>query len=418
MTAVAAGALDGLVVLDLSVALAGPLVTFNLASMGATVIKIESPDGSDIARYNPPYLGSRGIHTMPMEGDDISISMMDRARGKQSITLDLKSPEGRDIFLRLAAQADIVIENMSSGTAERLGVGYEAVRATNERVVYCSVSAFGEGSSYGDVKGMDILIQAASGLMSATGFADGPPLRSGVPIGDIVGALYATIGILSAIRERDLTGHGQQVKVALLDTLVTLIAEEHFETDPRPAEQPLRSGNSHDRLAPFGAFAARDGFVALATPADAMAHNMFLGIGRPDLVDDERFAKRGARAKNSDALNEILAEWFAARSVDEIIETLRVKFAVPVVKVLDPREAIREPEHLASGAVTALKHPTLGDTYGEPLLGTGLPIRFSRSAVDTSRSAPTLGQNTHDLLRSMLGLSDDDIDELRTKRII
>lgn len=414
----ARGSLEGLTILDLSVALAGPLVTFNLASLGANVIKIESPAGSDIARANPPYLGSRGLHNSPMEDDDISVSMMDRARGKSSVTLDLKQDEGRKIFLRLAANADVVIENMSSGTAERLGVGYEAVRAVNEGIVYCSITAFGQASAYDNVKGMDILIQAASGLMSSTGFPDGPPLRVGIPIGDIVGSLYASMGILAAIRERDRTGTGQRVDVGLLDALVTLIAEEHFESDARPAGVPVRSGNSHDRLAPFGAYAASDGFVALAAPADGMVANLFQAIGRPELTEDPRFASRGARAHNSAALNEILSAWFATRTTHDAVDHLRGQFGVPVVEVLDPRVAIRDPDHLKSGAVTRLVHPTLGENYGEPLLGTGMPIQFSRSRVDTSRPASLLGADTRGILRGLLQLSDDEIAELKRKEVI
>jgi crotonobetainyl-CoA:carnitine CoA-transferase CaiB-like acyl-CoA transferase len=412
------GALDGLVVLDLSVALAGPLATFHFASMGATVIKIESPAGSDIARYNPPYLGSRGLHNSPMEGDDISVSMMDRARGKSNVTLDLKSPEGRDLFLRLAARADVVIENMSRGTAERIGVGYRAVREVNPGIVYCSISAFGTATSYSDVKGMDIMIQAASGLMGATGFADGPPLRTGIPIGDIVGSLYAAIGILAAVRERDRTGSGQHVEVSLLDSLVTLIAEEHFDIDPTPADVPLRTGNSHDRLAPFGAYATSDGYVALAAPADGMAHTVFTAIDRPDLLEDPQFAQRGLRAKNSAALNEILSEWFAARTSAEAIARLRGEFGLPVVEVLDPRVAIRDPDHLESGAVTRLAHPVLGADYGEPLLGMGTPIRFSESVVDSSRPASMLGADTRAVLSDLLGLSESDLEELHRKNVI
>jgi crotonobetainyl-CoA:carnitine CoA-transferase CaiB-like acyl-CoA transferase len=412
------GPLDGLVVLDLSVALAGPLVTFNLAGLGATVIKVESPGGSDIGRNNPPYLGSRGVHNSAMEGDDISVSMMDRARGKSSITIDLKTERGREIFLALAEQADVVIENMSLGTVDRLGVGFDAVRAVNPGVVYCSITAFGGAETYRDIKGMDILIQAASGLMASTGFADGPPVRVGIPVGDIVGSLYASVGILAAIRERDRTGVGQRVDISLLDTLAALVAEEHFDADPRPAEKSMRSGNSHDRLAPFGSFAAADGHVALAASADHFAHALFRAIGRADLIDDPRFAGRGARSHNSDELNAILSEWFGARTVTEILTVLRDENGVAVVEVLDPRDAVRDPDLLRSGAVTTLEHPTLGADYGTPLLGSGLPIRFSESRVDVSRPAPLLGADTDATLQRMLGLTPDELDELHRTRVI
>lgn len=411
------GPLDGLVILDLSVALAGPLVTFNFASMGATVLKVESPGGSDIGRANPPYAGSRGLHNSRMEGDDISISMMDRARGKRSITLDLKQEEGHRLFLELAAHADVVIENMSSGTVERLGVGYEDVRAVNERIIYCSISAFGDAPAYRGVKGMDILIQAASGVMSSTGFADGPPLRVGIPIGDIFGSMYAAMGILAALRERDRSGKGERVDISLLDCLVAMVAEEHFDAEGLPPEVPVRSGNTHNRLAPFGAYPAADGYVALAAPADAMVEALFRAIDRPELVDDARFDNRGARAANSEALNSILTEWFSTRSVHDIIERLHTRFAVPVVEVRDPRDAVGDAEHLKSGAVTELAHPTLDDGYGARVLGTGFPVRFSRSTVDTSKPPPILGADTADVLTA-LGLSEEQLETLRQQRVI
>lgn len=412
------GPLAGLVILDLSVALAGPLVTFNFASMGATVLKVESPGGSDIGRANPPYAGSRGLHNSRMEGDDISISMMDRSRGKRSVTLDLKQEEGHRLFLELAAHADVVIENMSSGTAERLGVGYEDICAVNDRIIYCSISAFGETEEYRGVKGMDILIQAASGVMSSTGFADGPPVRVGIPIGDIFGSMYAGMGILAALRERDRSGKGDRVDISLLDCLVAMVAEEHFDAEEIPADSPVRSGNMHNRLAPFGAYPAADGHVALAAPSDVMVASLFRAIDRPELIDDVRFDNRGARAANSEALNELLTEWFSTRPVRDIIQRLHKEFDVPVVEVRDPRDAVGDPEHLQSGAVTELFHPTLGDGYGARVLGTGFPVRFSRSTTDTSKPPPILGSDTAEILSSMLGLSDEQLETLRQQRVI
>ena len=300
------GTLSGVRVLDLSVALAGPFATFNLAGLGADVIKIEAPGGSDIGRGNPPYLGSRGLHSEGMVGDDISVSMLDRSRGKRSVTIDLKQDEGRELFLRLVEHADLVVENMSAGTADRLRVGYADVRKVNPAILYCSISAFGEGSPFDDMKGMDIHIQALSGLMSATGFADGPPVRVGIPIGDIVGSLYATIGILAAIRHRDRTGEGQHIRVSLWEALTTLVATEHFDAEPGEPRAVVRSGNSHERLTPFGAYQTLDGYMALGATTDALVVQLFRAMERLDLIDDPRFASRGARLANSAALNDIV----------------------------------------------------------------------------------------------------------------
>ena len=254
--------LEGIRVLDLTVALAGPYGALMLGGLGAEVIHIEAPGGGDIARTNPPYIGPNGVAFGVRADDEVSLSILNRGRNKKSVTLDLKSAKGREVFFRLVKESDVVLENMSEGTAQRLGVGYEQVSRVNPRIVYGSISAFGEPSIYPGLKGMDILIQALSGLMEVTGFADGPPTRVGIPIADLMTPLFAVNGILAALIQRGRTGEGQHVQVSMLDCLASMVAEEHFDI---PAEDgaPMRSGNSHDRLVPFGVYPCRDGAVAI-----------------------------------------------------------------------------------------------------------------------------------------------------------
>ena len=255
--------LEGLRVLDLTVALAGPYGALLLGGLGAEVIHIESPQGGDVARTNPPFVGSRGVNLGIRADDEVSLTIINRGRNKKSVTLDLKSEKGRELFFRLARKSDIVIENMSEGAANRLGVGYDHVKRLNPKIVYASISAFGEPSAYQGLKGMDIIVQALSGLMDVTGFPDGPPTRVGIPIADMVTPLYAVNGILAALIYRGRSGEGQHIKVSMLDCMASMLAEEHFDIAVQEG-QAIRTGNSHDRLVPFGVYESKDGHVAMA----------------------------------------------------------------------------------------------------------------------------------------------------------
>jgi len=243
--------LDGIRVLDLTVALAGPYGSLLLGGLGAEIIRVESPGGGDIARNNPPYVGGEGIHFGVRHDDEVSLSILNRARNKKSITLDLKSEQGRALFMKLAKECDVLIENASEGATARLGVDYDSVRQANPKIIYASIKAFGEPSPYPRLKGMDIIVQALSGIMDVTGFAEGPPVRCGLPIADMVAPLFAVNGILSALIHRGRTGEGQRVQVSMLDCLASLVAEEHFD-DYLVRGYPKRWGNFMERLTPFG----------------------------------------------------------------------------------------------------------------------------------------------------------------------
>ncbi len=405
--------LEGIRVIDLTVALAGPYGSLLLAGMGAEVIRIESPAGGDIARTNPPYVGDQGIHFGAAEEGDISLTILNRARNKKSVTLDLKSDEGRAILLELAKQADVVIENMSEGATSRLGVAYSDIAAINPAIVYASIKAFGEPSIYPGTKGMDIIVQALSGIMDVTGFSDGPPTRFGLPIADLLAPLYACNGILAALIQRGRTGRGQHIEVSMLDCLASLVAEEHFDVFSA-AGYPSRSGNFQDRLVPFGVYETTDGHVAIVAFSPDWMRGLFELMGRPEVLEDPRFATRGPRMKHAAELNAMIVDWTRTLGTDEVVQML-VARQVPCGPVRTALQVLNDARLRERGAVVELEHPSRGKVGGT---GMGLPIRFSDAFSAFDKPAEELGASTDDVLTELLGLSPDRLAELRSRRVI
>ena len=406
--------LAGIRVLDLTVALAGPYCTLLLAGLGAEVIKIEAPKGGDIARFNPPFYGKDGIHLGKMEEGDVSLSILARARNKRSVSLDLKAERGRELFRELAKHADVIVENMSDGTVEKLGVDYETIRKINPRIVYCSISGLGRPNLYPGLKAMDITVQALSGVMDTTGFQDGPPLRFGLPISDLLVPLYGLIGIQAALRQRETTGEGQYVVVSMLECLASLLPFEHFDVFQKNGF-PARSGNHQTRLAPFGVFKTNDGYVSIAAANDQWASLIFEAIGRPELIKDPRFATRGPRAVNADEVNALIESWTSQLSAAEVIDALHAKRGVPCVKVRTAKDVLQDPALRQSGAIQPLLHPTAGEIDAT---GSGIPIHMSASSVGLDRPAPTLGADNADVYSSLLGLGQADLAELKQAGVI
>jgi crotonobetainyl-CoA:carnitine CoA-transferase CaiB-like acyl-CoA transferase len=406
--------LEGIRVLDLTVALAGPYGTMLLGGLGAEVIRVEAPGGSDIARTNPPFVGAEGIHFGGAAPDDVSISYLNRSRNKQSITLDLKHERGRELLYRLVREVDVVVENMSEGTATRLGVGYETLKAHNPRLVYASISAFGDPSVVPGLKGMDIIVQALSGLMEVTGFADGPPTRCGVPFADLVAPLFAVNGILAALIHRGRTGAGQHVEVSMLDCLASLLAEEHFDVF-EAAGYAVRSGNYHDRLVPFGVYPSRDGHVAIAAMMPEWFSGLLDVLGRPELAEDPRFSTRGPRMRHAAELNAIVEAWTRAHTTAEIVAELHARRHIPCAPVRTPAEVLRDPQLRARGAVVDLEHPTHGPVGAA---GMGLPIRFSGCHARFDEPAPVLGSANGAIYGGLLGLGDAELAALRSAGVI
>ncbi|GGV36312.1 CoA transferase [Actinomadura cremea] len=404
--------MDGKVVLDLTTALAGPYATLLLAGLGATVVKVENPaTGGDSSRNNAPYVGRDGVRLARTAETDMSVSFLGRGRNKQSMTLDLKDPRGRDVFLRLARDADVVVENYAAGTADRLGIGYEDVRAVNPRIVYTSISGF--GAQGGPAKAMDSIVQALSGIMYTAGEPGAPPVRIGPPIADLLAPLYAVIGTLAAALRVDSGGPGQHVDVSMLGTLTSFLSVEGFDALEQVG-MPARSGNQVPRLAPFGIFPAVDGWVSVSAPTDRFAAGVFKAMDRPDLADDPRFAGRDARVGHAAELHRILEKWTSTRRRDEVVAAL-TECGVPAAEVREPADAMNDPLVRLRGEVVELSHPVLGPTG---LSGPGIPISFSAADVGLDRPAPSLGEHTERILRERAGFGTAEIAALRSEGVV
>ncbi|HLS73277.1 MAG TPA: CoA transferase [Actinomycetaceae bacterium] len=407
--------LEGKVVLDLTNALSGPYATLLLAGMGARVIKIENPAvGGDTSRNNSPYVTAEGLGVRRSGEDDMSVSMMVRGRNKESMTLNLKTDEGRAVFLDLARHADVVVENFSAGVTARLGIDYAAVREVNPRLVYTSISGFGAQGGDGTGKAMDTIVQALSGVMMTAGRPGEGPVRFGLPVADLVAPLFAVIGTMGALFHAERTGEGQHVDVSMLGTLTSLVACEPFDVFERLG-LPLRTGDYVPRLAPFGTFATADGWFALCAPTDSFARGALRAIGRPELAEDPRFVSRDGRVANAEELHGLIAEWARTQSTDQAVTRMEQEGA-PAAPVRSTAEAVRDPRVLRREEVVPLTHAQYGQS--EELLGSGVPITFSASTVRLDRPAPALGEHTDNVLGDLLGYDAERIRDMREQGVL
>lgn len=406
--------LEDVTVLDLTLALAGPFATLLLAGLGAKVIKIENPVHGDHSRSNAPYLGADGVKMVKKEPDDVSLSVLNRLRNKLGVTLNLKSPEARGIFGDLLRKADVVVENFSYGTLDRLGFGYEFGRTINPRVVYCSINGYGSGGEPGPGKAVDTIIQALSGIMFTSGAPDDPPVRVGVPVADLGAAMFGVIGLLAALHQARRTGVGQQVDISMLGSVTSLVACENYEALER-CGIPVRSGQTMPRLAPFGIYRARDGYVAVCAPTDNFAQHLFQAMGAPQLNEEPRFRTRDLRVKNVRELDQFIGDWMAPLAKADAVARLEAA-GVPAAEVREPRAAVRDPRVVARGETMPLEHPKYGAV--EELYGMGLPMRFSGASSGYDQPAPELGEHNAVVYGEMLGYSAERIAELKGKGVI
>jgi crotonobetainyl-CoA:carnitine CoA-transferase CaiB-like acyl-CoA transferase len=408
------GPLAGLTVLDLTLALAGPFATFLLAGLGARVIKIEHPAAPDPCRQNPPYLGQDGVTLGPHHPDDISVSALNRLRGKYGVTLDLKQPPSRDVFADLLRHADIVIDNFSAGTLDRLGIGYEFGRLVNPRAIYCSISGFGASGTHGTGKAMDSIIQALSGLMMTSGAPGDAPVRVGVPVADLLAPVFAVVGILAALQQRERTGVGQQVDVSMLGVLTSLVAAEPFDL-LEACGMAQRTGRMVPRLTPFGIYESADGHVAICAPTEQFARGVFEAIGHPEFENDPRYATREARVAHVDDLNAHI-ERFTRTQATEALLLLLERHGVPAAPVREPALAVRDPRVLERGDTVRLEHPKYGPVAD--VIGMGVPVKFSDSGVVTLRSAPAPGGDNDLVYGEWLGYGESGVARLRAAGMI
>lgn len=405
--------LEGITVLDLTTALAGPYATFLLAGLGARVIKIENPAGPDTCRSNAPYLSSDGPHLTRQHPDDISVSAINRLRNKQAVTLNLKHPGSRAVFEKLVAKADMLVENFARGVLDRLGAGYADVHLMNPRLVYCSISGFGSQCEGGSGKAMDAIIQALSGAMMTSGSAGDPPVRMGVPFADLCTPLFGVIGLLAALHQSQRTGMGQHVDVSMLGVMTSLVACEPFDL----LEQcgvPQRTGQTVPRLAPFGVYPTADGYVAICAPTDTFAATFFCAIGREELNQDEAFRTRDARVGNVTEVDRTVTEFTRVRPTCEVVATLS-RAGVPVAEVRSPAAAVRDARVIARGETVRLQHAAAPQAE---VYGPGVPIVFSGSTVGFDQATPGIGEHNQDVYGGMLGYTQNEIEALQSAGVI
>ncbi|MFC3580879.1 CaiB/BaiF CoA transferase family protein [Sphingomonas hylomeconis] len=397
--------LEGLRVIDLTRALAGPYGTLLLAGLGAQVIKVEDPRGGDLARDNSPYVGRDGVVVEKRHDDDISISHLTRARGKYGVTLNLKDPGAGEVFADLVRNADIVMENFTAGTADRLGVGYAAARAVNPGIVYCSLSGFGADATDGG-KAMDVIIQALSGAMYTSGEPGHPPVRIGVPIADMLAPVFAVIGILAAIEQRHRTGEGQHVDVSMLGALTSFVAIENWAA-MASAGMEARTGLTVQRLSPFGVFQCADGYVAIVAVHEKLAQGLFRAMRQPELGDEPRFATRDARVANAEMLEATINAWSRTLPTAEVVALLEAE-GVPVAPVRHPEEALVDPRVVARGETVAVAHPSYPSEV--KLRSVGVPIKFSAAHTGFDDIMPiAIGEHNASIYRDILGYSEERI---------
>ena len=365
-------ALAGINVLDMTQFLAGPYCGSVLADMGAEVIKVE------------PLTGDHVRHAMPQK-NDVSVYYENMNRGKKSITINLKTPEAKEIFKKLMAKADVFIENSRPGVMERLGFSYEQVKTYNPGIVYCSISGFGQTGPYSDRPGYDLIGQAMAGAMSITGFEGQTPLKSGIPLADVMGGMNGAIGILAALYSRTLTGNGQLIDVALVDSIVSsmrTVTMPYFVNGTIPG----RSGNRYQNAYPYDSFRAKDGDYVVACGTDAHFSALCSVMGKPELVDDPRFKEFETRKKNADELKAIIDNWSSDKTANECIEAI-LKVEIPVAPIYNiDQVAADEHIHKVREMFVDLNHPVAGK-----ITITGSPIKMSATPTTPTACASMLG---------------------------
>lgn len=389
-------------VLDLSRVLAGPWASQVLADLGAEVIKVERPGAGDDTRgWGPPFL--RDAAGRPTSE---SAYFLSANRSKRSVTIDLAHPEGQELVRRLARQSDILLENYKVGGLSRYGLAWEQLREVNPRLVYCSITGFGQTGPYRHRAGYDFLLQGMGGLMSITGEPGGSPMKVGVAIVDVLTGMYAATAALAALAHRERTGEGQQVDLALLDVQVAMLANQ-AQSYLTAGVAPTRLGNAHPSIVPYQAFATADGHIVVAVGNDGQFARLCEVAGRPELAADPRFAKNAGRVAHREALIPILAALFATRSSTTWIAQLE-EAGVPCGPINDLAQVFDDPQVRHRGMRREVEHPLAGTTA----IGAS-PIRLGGTPLGPPSAPPLLGQHTREVLSELLGLSDDELERLR-----
>ncbi len=406
--------LTGIRVLGVTVYLAGPFAAMTLARLGAEVIKVELPGRGDPIRGNGPFAGPEGIHARPSSSEDISTRFLKRAQGVKSLTLDLKHPRGKELFLELAKESDVVLENLSPGSLRRTGLGYEEVAAVNPGIVYASISGYGQTGPYKDRPAHDPQIQGMSGLMDINGDADGPPTKVGFYIGDLVTPLFTCYSILAALREKDRTGQGQYLDVSMMDSLVSLMFMENLEENIE-AGLPLRTGNI-SRNGPTGLYSAIGGDLSLTANTDDQWRRLSNALQAPELLEDPRFETYVSRTDYVEEGRQEIQKRIGLMTLDEALERLE-SHDVPCAQVRTAEQVMNDGHLWERGSLAPMRHAAMP----EPVAGTvaaGFPVRFSGGELPPLSGAPTLGMHTSEILSGVLGLNDAELAELAAQGVI
>ncbi|WP_449221435.1 CaiB/BaiF CoA transferase family protein [Tistrella mobilis] len=406
----AEGALSHIRVLDLSRVLAGPWASQILGDLGAEVLKIERPGAGDDTRgWGPPYAEAADGSARE------AAYFLTTNRNKSSVAIDMGTDEGAALIRRLAAESDVVIENFKVGGLEKYGLDHDSLRALNPRLIYCSITGFGQTGPYAPRAGYDFMIQAMGGLMSVTGEPDevpgGGPVKVGVALVDVMTGLYATIGVLAALAHRERTGEGQHIDLALLDVSVATLANQamNYLVSGRA---PGRMGNAHPNIVPYQAFATQDGHLVLAIGNDEQFRRFAVEAGHPEWSTDPRFATNAQRVANRAALVPLVAGAVATRTTDDWIAALESK-AVPCGPINTLDRVFADPQVQARGLARQIAHPALGSV---PTVAN--PLNLSATPVAYARAAPGLGADTDETLGRLLGLDDATLADLRKRGVI
>jgi len=400
-------------VLSVTVYLAGPFCAMNLARLGAEVIKVEIPGRGDPVRGNGPFAGAEGTHAQRLSDNDLSTRFLKRTQGVKSVTLDLKHPLGKDMFLQLAKESDVVLENLAPGSLRRIGLGYDDVSKVNPGIVYASISGYGQTGPYADKPAHDPQIQGMSGLMDINGDADGPPTKVGFYIGDLVTPLFTCYSILAALREKDRTGRGQYLDVSMMDTLVSLMFMENLE-ETIAEGQPLRTGNI-SRSGPTGLYTTKDGDVSLTVTSDEQWVRLARALDAPGWLEDPRFESFVSRTVHVEEARQQIQEIIGGLTLKEALQRLE-EHDVPCAPVRTAQQVMNDQHFWDRGSLLPMRHAGLPQPV--PGVASGFPVIFSGGPLPELAGAPTLGMHNKEIFSKILGLGEDDLAKLKEQGVI
>jgi crotonobetainyl-CoA:carnitine CoA-transferase CaiB-like acyl-CoA transferase len=401
-------------VLSVTVYLAGPFLSMTLARFGADVIKIETPGTGDPVRRSGPFAGPQGVHPTRQSEADLSTKFLKRSEGVKCVTLNLKDPEGHRMFLEMAKQSDVVIENLAPGSMKRLGLGYDDVKAVNPGIVYCSISGYGQTGPYSENPAHDHQIQAMAGLMDVNGDADGPPTRVGIYVSDLATPLYSAFSILAALRHREQTGEGQYLDASMMDTLATLMFMEPME-EILAQGLPVRAGND-SRTDPTGLYRLKDGDIIITIGNDERWTRLCTALDASDLLDDPRYATGETRRQHIKEVRAALQEKFSRHTTAEAVALLEGA-DVPVAPVRTLGQVAEDDHFRSRGTLKPMRHHGL-EAPVEGGIVSGFPVVFSSGPLPEPRGGVSLGYDNEDVFGRLLGLDAAAVRALNDKGVI